>query len=743
MNMTQILHLALRLTLLFALSGISIDGDASSFDYQTWLQSDHDIKQLKPWAEHLLADDIPDNDEDLLRLHTITGNTEQALASLRSLQQSNGQRFKFLHYELVLRAGNQSESIAALLSSALLEMSDLDAWSAYEFATYDLTSGRTYLDWLIGHARGRDELQVPVAMRVLRQAIDLSVYTLAIEATSEVLTADQTRRFHIQQDVLIHGEDGVVLSAMVVRKRHKKPQATALEFTIYANPVPLANLRSAIRSAAEGYVGVVGFSRGKRSSPNPIAPYEHEVTDVNTVIDWISEQPWSDGQVGMYGGSYNGFSQWAALKNPNNALKTIVPYVAAMPGQGLPMENNVFLMANYAWPYYVSNNSTLDNDTYYDSDHWNALRQNLFESGRPFRQVDAVEGPANPWLQKWLAHPSFDEYWQSMVPFGTEYERINIPVLSITGYYDDGQISALQFLNEHLSNNPAAPHYLVIGPYDHFGAQGISPPTLRGYTLDEVAPINTPELTYQWLNHVLKGAAKPDLIKARVNYQRMGDNQWHHADSLNALNQGTERWYLQADQQQEQTGQLRRVAKQQATASTLTVDFTDRGQSRNNYYPYPIISDDLEQRPGLLFTSAPMQEGSSINGQFSGNLVVTSNKRDFDFGITLYEVLADGRAFHLAYYLGRASYAASLSERTLLEPGVPTEIAFTRTRMVSKKIADGSRIAAILDINFNAFAQVNYGTGGDVSDESISDADEPLKVMVSSASYIDIPVQRQ
>ncbi len=732
----------LRLITLIAIGSLPTKSQPAEFDYHTWLASDHDIKQLKGWAEHLLANEVVDNNEDLLRLHVAAGNTEQALAILSSLGQTHSNRFTFYHYELLLRAAKETKSVEGILNQSLSALSDLDAWRAYEFATYDVTSGQSYLNWMINEAMGKKDLEPSAAMRVLRQAVDLSTYKRAIESSTAALREDQKRRFHIDHEVLIKGKDGVVLSAIVVRKRLDQAQPTALEFTIYASSVPLRNLRTAIRSAAEGYVGVVGFSRGKRSSPNPIAPYENEAIDVNTVINWISQQPWSDGQIGMFGGSYNGFSQWAALKNPHPALKTIVPSAAAMPGQGLPMENNVFLMANYAWPFYVSNNPMLDNDTYNDQQRWNTLRQNLFASGRPFRQVDAVEGPPNPWLQKWLTHPSFDEYWQSMVPYGKEYERINIPVLSITGYYDDGQISALEYFNEHLRHNTKAPHYLVIGPYDHFGAQTISPQTLRGYTLDPVAPINTPTLTYRWLDHVLKGADKPALIKAKVNYQRMGDNQWHHTDSLFDMNKQTERWYF-TPQNDKTTHQLSTEASKAPASLTLEIDFADRNQSRNDYYPFPIISGDLEQRPGLIFVSKAFESARSINGQFSGALVVTSNKRDFDFGVTLYELLPDGQAFHLSYYLGRASYAADRESRQLLVPGALTSVEFRRSRMVSRKIGAGSRVAAIVDVNFNPFAQVNYGTGGDVSDESVSDAGSPLQLEISSASYLNIPMRQE
>ncbi len=112
-----------------------------------------------------------------------------------------------------------------------------------------------------------------------------------------------------------------------------------------------------------------------------------------------------------------------------------------------------------------------DNTTYNDRARWNGLASRWFESGRPYREIDRVDGTPNPWLQRWLQHPGFDAYWQAMVPWGREFAKIHIPVLSITGYYDDGQISAIEYVKHHYRHNPQAEHYMVIGPYDHFGAQ--------------------------------------------------------------------------------------------------------------------------------------------------------------------------------------------------------------------------------------------------------------------------------
>src|SRR5262249_32297538 len=99
----------------------------------------------------------------------------------------------------------------------------------------------------------------------------------------------------------------------------------------------------------------------------------------------------------------------------------------------------------------------------------------------------------------------------------------------------------------------------------------------------------------------------------------------------------------------------------------------------------------------------------------------------------------DGRLMHLAYWLGRASFAHDGSVRRLLTPGTAARIPF-ETTVVSRQLSAGSRLLVLLDVNKNPIAQVNYGTGRDVSDESRADAGEPLRVRWHNDSYLKVPL---
>ena len=551
------------------------------------------------------------------------------------------------------------------------------------------------------------------------------------------------RRYDIRDDVLIRTHDGATLSATVIRPRGAtQPLPTLLTLDIYTDPAGFATRGK--DAADHGYIAVTADTRGKRLSTAPIEPYEHEGADAYDVIDWIVHQEWSDGQVGMRGGSYSGFTAWAATKHLHPALKTIAVSAPGIPGQGLPMVNNIFLSANYGWAFYVGDNRFLDEKTYNDNARWSALPDKWFASGRRYRDIDLIDGTPNPWLQRWLRHPAYDGYWQAMVPYRQDFARIGIPVLTVTGYYDDAQLSALEYVREHHRYRPDAEDYVVIGPYDHFGThRSQKAPVLRGYAIDPVAQFATPALFYEWMDYVLRGAPKPPVLVDRINYEVMGANEWHHAPSLEAMAKAPERLYFSATRvRHEKDHYLLTAEEPKASDLKQKIDLADhRVQHNNHYYPDPIIEQKLDHVTELMFVSAPLPAPRIVSGAFTGTLDVTINKKDLDAGVTVFEELPDGRLVHLAYWIGRASFAADRSARTLLTPDRPAQIPF-ETSVVSRRLGQGSRLVVLLDVNMNSIAQVNYGTGKDVSDESRADAGRDLKVRWHSDSYVTVPFER-
>lgn len=595
-------------------------------------------------------------------------------------------------------------------------------------------------------------------MRIILSTITALLFFVACQTEQEEsykLISKDGKQYLVQDSLLIETADGAFLSAIVVRDQAKKEALPTLLFhTIYARPQ--RDLDYAIKAASQGYVGVVTYSRGKGLSPDEIVPYEYEANDTYEVIDWISHQKWSDGQVGMYGGSYVGFTQWAATKKLHPALKTIVPSVAAAPGFAEPMENGVMANYFYAWPHYVAGNKYLDSTLYHDHQRWNKLNFNWYETGIAYTALDSLDGLPNPIFRKWLAHPTYDTYWQSMVPYQQEFAKINIPVLTTTGYFDGGQIGALYYMKEHYKYNPNAEHYLVIGPYTHFGAQRIPDPEVGGYKIGAAAQISITDLTFAWFDYIFKGAEKPDLLKDKVNYQVMGTNSWNHAPSLAEVAKDTLTFYLSAtpsdfdgpfdsgNNDLLQHFSLDGTQTKEVDSLFQSVDFADRaGENQNNYFNPLVISDTLTVGNGLSFVTRPFPREFELNGAYFGTLKAKINKKDFDFSTVLYERTWDGRYFKLTLRnVVRASQSKDITKRQLLEAGKIEHIPLNNVRMTSKIIDRGSRLILVLNGNKHPFDQINYGTGKEVSIETINDAKEPLQIEWFTDSYIKIPISR-
>jgi putative CocE/NonD family hydrolase len=521
--------------------------------------------------------------------------------------------------------------------------------------------------------------------------IFLSVLSCFSQQTKAAQLEYLQSAYDVQDSVMITTRDGSLLSAMVVRRKGiNAPKPVILQYTIYVRDKG-RDLKSLKEAADKDYVGVIAYTRGKRFSAGYIYPYENDANDVYDVIDWISKQKWCNGSVGMYGGSYNGFTQWAACKKMHPALKTIVPYVANRPGMGLPMENNVFINPNYEWSFYVGNNKYLDTVAGNDRKRFRDMMFKWWNSGAAYKKMDSIDGTPNKLFQRWISHPAFDEYWQKMAPYKKEFSAINIPVLAIDGYYNDSQNSGLYYLRELEKYNPKANYYLIIGPYSHFGAQREGAAVINGYKVDANALINTSKITFEWFDYIFKNSPKPAILKDKINYQVMGANEWKSAPSFERMNNGFLTFYLTKNKE----GKLYSLDfKKPNKLGYLTqeVDFADRQVSNNDYYPDPIIRKEIDTTNGFAFISEPLEKQILVNGSFLGEIRASINKKDMDIGITVYEVLPSGEYFHLSYFIGRASYAKNATVRNLLKPNEIESIPFSNTHLVSKLLSKGSRL---------------------------------------------------
>jgi predicted acyl esterase len=312
----------------------------------------------------------------------------------------------------------------------------------------------------------------------------------------------------------------------------------------------------------------------------------------------------------------------------------------------------------------------------------------------------------------------------------------------MTGYFAASEPGDLYYFAQHHRYHPHADDTLIIGPYDDAMIQlGLST-HLHGYQLDSVALIDFRELRFQWFDHVFKGAPGPVLLAGNVNYEVMGANEWQHAASLDAMTDGSVRYYLEGAGGANHRLSLRKKANDAFVEQT--VSFTDRSDAA--WTPSTdFISRSLAPRHGAIFISEPLTKSTEFDGLFSGRLDFAVNKMDVDLSVTLYELLPGGdyvRLFSPTFEF-RASYARDRAHRHLLKAGERQELAFKSERLTSRQLQPGSRLVMVLGIGKRPDREINYGTGADVSEESIADGKAPLKIRWYGDSYIDIPVRKK
>lgn len=284
-----------------------------------------------------------------------------------------------------------------------------------------------------------------------------------------------------------------------------------------------------------------------------------------------------------------------------------------------------------------------------------------------------------------------------------------------------------------------------MGPWTHAGAQDFPQSELLGYKTDPVSNIKIEPLIFEWFNHILKGAALPKILKGKINYQIMGANEWKTAASLEGMYNDSLVFYPGAALSK---GSYSLSTKPLANGNiNQIVDFAYRGENLSERESEEeinfIIDSAIHPNPNkLVFISEPISKAVTISGPIRADVLARINKKDMDLVLELYEQFADSRVMYLNKTIHRASYTHGPSQRKLLTPGKWEKISLAENFQATKRLAPGSRIVIRLGINKSPDWQINYGTGRDVSTESILDAREPLEIDWSGETRFVVRVMK-
>lgn len=402
-----------------------------------------------------------------------------------------------------------------------------------------------------------------------------------------------------------------------------------------------------------GYVYVVMDVRGRGDSDGgPFEPYLFEGRDGYDSIEWCASQEWSDGNVGTYGGSYLGAIQWlAALEQPPH-LRTMVvlvppsdPFVETPTGLPSPM--------HLCWLHLVSGRVTQPMEAV----DWEQVYRHL-----PLLTMDEQAGRIDPRWRAACEHPQLDEYWSPFC-YQQRFAEIHLPVLHISGWYDDEQIGTpLNYCGMTTGAATAearAAQRLLMGPWGHA--------TNASSHVGEIefgpsAVIDLPAEVTRWFDRWLRGI---HVLAAPVRIFIMGENIWRDEQEWPLARTQWTPFYLHSHGHANSRfgdGALRTMAP----GSTEPSD----GYTYDPGSPTPFLTSPLSSQIGgpddytaiqrrddvLVYITEPLAQDTEVTGPIHVDLYASSSAPDTDFMAMLLDVWPNGFRQRLCDGMVRARF---------------------------------------------------------------------------------------
>lgn len=460
--------------------------------------------------------------------------------------------------------------------------------------------------------------------------------------------------------------DGAKLSTDVYRPRAKGPWPIILIRTPYSNNDD-AFLEFGKKFAAWGYGVAIQDVRGRHDSGGEWYPSKNEGRDGFDTLKWLNHQPWSNGRVGMTGGSYNAMVQWdvALLKPPN--LKAMVSMVCP---------SDLFINCWYRC-------GTLG---WGDSIRWlvhvdGRVNQNLLAYNMkdiyghvPFTTADEAVGRWVDFWRDWLKHQTYDSYWKASSYHG-KYSRIDVPVLHISGWYDDcadGNIQNYLGMKASAGSQKARnSQRLVVGPWPHRMNQS------RKYGDIDFGPnalVDLQELQKRWFDFWLKGERNGIMNERPVSIFVMGLNKWREEDSWPLRRTRLTRFYLHSGGRANSLSGNGWLSDHLPSPNEIRSDEFD--YDPDDPCPSPVsVNEPDDRRPAerrddtLIYDTKPLTKPIEVTGNVILELFASSSARDTDFAAHLVDVYPNGYAHPVADGIITARYRSSLVKPTPIAPG--------------------------------------------------------------------------
>ncbi len=467
-------------------------------------------------------------------------------------------------------------------------------------------------------------------------------------------------------DQKIKLRDGVQISSDIYGIDHRTRKPAMVFRTPYGKTTD-AIISTAKYFASHGYVFVSCDVRGRGDSDGIFIPYQNEGRDGFDILQWVSRQSWCDGRTATWGASYSARVQWYTAELNPTSLKAMISIVT--PSDPF-VENPTGLpsLLDISWEFSTSSRS-LQNFKAVD---WNSVYNHL-----PLVDMPSLTGREMPHWKERLKHQAIDEYTKS-ISYQNSIHRIAIPVLHISGWYDDEQIGTplnFQRLSESKNAKVASNQFLLMGPWGH---NVNSCRTVGEFDFGPNSIIDLLEFEKNWLNSQFFNKKREKKVPEKVRLFLMGKNKWMNFDQWPPGNSTEKRFYLSSIAGANSSFGDGTLTEELPSYESKSDTFT-----YNPERPVPFISDQnhvqiggpddysaIERRDDVLvYTSKELPKSMTVIGPVSLTLYVASNTYDTDFTGKLLVVKQDGRAIRLSDGILRMRYREGFDKTVKTIPG--------------------------------------------------------------------------
>ena len=498
----------------------------------------------------------------------------------------------------------------------------------------------------------------------------------------------------VERDVMVTMRDGTRLAIDVWR-----PDAPG-HFPALVERTPYDKTRSSeIRAgaheffASRGYVFLVQDVRGRYASQGDFYPFRDAGwgarSDGADTVQWIAAQSWSDGKVGVLGGSHTG--QTAYMVAPTQPPALVAMFVRESASdlhahwiyRGGAFEHGfttLWTALTFA-PDVIARTLTAAPRGVAEAamaalleDREAALAALPIAGSRPFAAIDGLA-----FYDDWLAHQADGPYWRQQ-RIADAHPSFTVPVAHLGGWYDiflAGTIDNYLGLRANAGTAAArAGQKLVIGPWVH-GPTNVGVAEVGALSFPGADQVSYNEVRLRWFDHWLRGIDTGLMDEPPVLIYVMGDNVWRHEEEWPPARAVATKFHLRAGDsgtiESLYDGRLEREAPRQAAVP-----------ARFRYDPFEpvatlggntlfIASGPQDHRAAdarsLTFTSPPLADDLEVTGPVTAVLYAASSAVDTDWTVRLGEVYPDGRSINIVDGIQRARYRADPAVPALIEPG--------------------------------------------------------------------------